>query len=394
MPKPSLTKRADGRYRVKYQGKQFYGATQKEAYAKRDEYRRMLEAGIKAEADGLCVQTYALRWVKTYKAHLTPAAYNAHVRILNRFCAHKGIGRRPLKDIDTIDIQDFYNQADGMSHSYICDMRDTIRGLFKFAVADRVIQYDPTIKARLPKGSKGTHRVITDHERELIHRTVHKIRPAVMVMLYAGLRRGEVLALDIDRDVDFEAKTITVREAVRFAGQQAAILVDPKTEAGRRTVPLLDILAEELQGLHGLILHGETGQHMTHSAWRAAWSSYITTMETLDNGCHKRWYGRTKQHKKLLADGHELPPWRSITLRAHDLRHSYCTMLYDADVDVKTAQAWMGHADQEVTMGIYTHLTAEREKKASKALENAAKKLAGVQIGVQVTPSSLQNVDP
>lgn len=41
MPKPSLTKRADGRYRVKYQGKQFYGSTQKEAYAKRLPLRRL-----------------------------------------------------------------------------------------------------------------------------------------------------------------------------------------------------------------------------------------------------------------------------------------------------------------------------------------------------------------
>lgn len=382
MPKPSLTRRADGRYRVKYQGKQFYGDTQKEAYAKRDEYRRMLEAGIKAEADGLTVQAYAMRWVKTYKAHLTQAAYDVHVRILNRFIAHECIGMRPVKDIDTIDIQNFYNTYAGMSHSTLCDVRDTIKGLFKYAMADRVIQYDPTVKAALPKGPKGTHRVITARERDLINRTQHKLRPAAMVMLYAGLRRGEALALDVDRDVDFAAKTITVREAVRFEGQREAVIVDPKTEAGRRTIPLLDVLAAELEGLHGLLLQSADGGHMSHSAWRSAWSSYITAMETLDNGCHKRWYGKTKLHQDSQARG-ELPPWRDVTIRPHDLRHSYCTMLYDADVDVKTAQAWMGHADQEVTLSIYTHLTAEREKRATKALENAAKTLAGVQNGVQ-----------
>ena len=382
MPKPSLTKRTDGRYRVKYQGKQFYGSTQKEAYAKRDEYRRMLEAGIRAEAEGLTVKAYARRWVSTYKAHLSDAAYNVHVRILNRFCAHEGIGDRAIKDINTIDIQGFYNEYQDMSHSTICDVRDTIKGLFKYALADRVIQYDPTIKATLPKGKKGTHRVITDRERDLINRVQHKLRPAVMVMLYAGLRRGEVLALDIDRDVDFTNKTITVREAVRFEGQLHPLIVSPKTDAGARTIPLLDVLAHELHGLHGLVAANATGQHMSHSAWRAAWDSYISAMETLDNGCQKRWYGRTKEHQALKEAG-QLPPWRDVTMRAHDLRHSYCTMLYDADVDVKTAQAWMGHADQEVTLAIYTHLTAERQKRATESLENAAKKLAGVQNGVQ-----------
>jgi integrase len=58
-------------------------------------------------------------------------------------------------------------------------------------------------------------------------------------------------------------------------------------------------------------------------------------------------------------------------------------MLYDAGVDLKTAQKWMGHADADVTMKIYTHLSAEREKSASEALENAAKMLYGVQNGVQ-----------
>ena len=392
MPKPSLTRRADGRYRVKYQGKQFYGDTQKEAYAKRDEYRRMLEAGIKAEADGLTVQSYAMRWVSTYKAHLTPAAYDVHVRILNRFIAYEDIGRRVMKDVDTIDIQGFYNSYVGKSHSTLCDVRDTIKGLFRYALADRVIQYDPTVKATLPKGKKGTHRVITDRERDLINRTPHRIRPAVMVMLYAGLRRGEALALNIDRDVDFSAKTITVREALRFEGQQHAHIVDPKTEAGRRTIPLLAALAQELTGLHGLLLPSATGTHMTQSAWRSAWSSYISALEATDNGCQRRWYGRTKEHQALQAAG-QLPPWRDVTIRAHDLRHSYCTMLYDADVDVKTAQAWMGHADQDVTLSIYTHLTAERQKKATEALENAAKKLSGVQNGVQTATSSATPVD-
>lgn len=381
-PKPSKKRRADGRYRVKYQGKEFYGSTQKEAYAKRDEYRRMLEAGIRAEAEGLTVKAYARRWVHTYKAHLSDAAYNVHVRILNRFCAHQGIGSRAIKDINTIDIQSFYNQYQGMSYSTICDVRDTIKGLFKFALADRVIQYDPTIKATLPKGKKGTHRVITDRERDLINRLQHKLRPAVMVMLYAGLRRGEVLALDIDRDVDFSNKTISVREAVRFEGQLQPLIVSPKTEAGARTIPLLDVLAHELHGLHGLVAADAKGQHMSHSAWRAAWDSYIRAMETLDNGCHKRWYGRTKEHQALKEQG-LLQPWRDVTMRAHDLRHSYCTMLYDADIDVKTAQAWMGHADQEVTLAIYTHLTAERQKRATESLENAAKKLSGGQNGGQ-----------
>lgn len=389
MPRQKLTQRADGRYRCKYKGKEFYGDTPREAQAKREEYKRMLEAGIKEESLGLTVKAYAFRWVSTYKSHLTDGPYNTHVRMLNRFCNHEGIGSRRMQDIDTIDVQGFYNTAEGKSYSYICDMRDTIKGLFKFALADRVIQHDPTIKAKVPRGKKGTHRAITQDERDLISALDHRMRPAAMVMLYAGLRRGEALALDIDRDVDYDEKTITVRYAVRYPDQQHPILVDPKTEAGARTIPLLDVLANELKGKHGLLITDIDGQMMTEKSWSRAWESYLCKLSALHNGHAKRWHGRTKADKAMIASGGTIPPWEDISIRPHDLRHSYCTMLYDAGVDLKTAQRWMGHADADVTMKIYTHLTEERQKKATKDLEKAAKNLYGGQNGGQDgTPST------
>ena len=204
-----------------------------------------------------------------------------------------------------------------------------------------------------------------------------------MVMLYAGLRRGEALALDIDRDVDYHKKTITVRYAVRFPDQQHPVLVDPKTEAGSRTIPLLDVLADELQGKHGLLITDADGNMMSESAWSRAWESYLCKLSVLHNGHAKRWHGKTKEDKAILAAGGTIPPWQDISIRPHDLRHSYCTMLYDAGVDLKTAQLWMGHADVDVTMKIYTHLTEERQQKATTALENAAKNLFGGQNGGQ-----------
>lgn len=41
---------------------------------------------------------------------------------------------------------------------------------------------------------------------------------------------------------------------------------------------------------------------------------------------------------------------------AHQLRHTYCTMLYLAGVDILTASKLMGHSDVKITLEIYTHL--------------------------------------
>ncbi len=53
---------------------------------------------------------------------------------------------------------------------------------------------------------------------------------------------------------------------------------------------------------------------------------------------------------------------------AHQLRHTYSSMLYDAGVDPKSAQKFLGHADLQVTLKIYTHLSKEKEDGSVAAL--------------------------
>ena len=55
------------------------------------------------------------------------------------------------------------------------------------------------------------------------------------------------------------------------------------------------------------------------------------------------------------------------------LRHTYATMLFDAGVDVKSAQRFLGHTDIEVTLSIYTHLTKFKEEQAIQMLDKHLK---------------------
>lgn len=367
MPRQTLKQRPDGRYSCRYKDKFFYGATQSEALRAREQYVDQLKRGLRSDSSAMTVQQYAAQWVVTYKSHLTQGPYNTCVRILDRFC--KLHGSKALPEVTTSHIQAFFNDLSGKSQSSINDARDTIKGLFKAALADRLILHDPCLSLIIPKGTKGTHRAIEDWERSVIHQTDHRIRAGVLVMLYAGLRRGEAMALDIDRDVDFCNHLIHVRQAVRFVNGGKPQLVSPKTEAGERTVPLLDVLARELSGMHGLLMTDASGNLMSESAFDRAWESYITALETTRNGCARRWYGKTKKHIAMLAmDPTSLPPWQDVTIRPHDLRHSYCTMLYENNIDLKTAMSWMGHADQSTTLKIYTHLTQQREQAAAASL--------------------------
>lgn len=372
--KQRLKRRSDGRYCAEYKGKLFYGASEEEALEKRNRYKEDEKAGRLPSQCNLFID-YASRWLSAYKKHLTKAPYNQHVRIINHFVSV--VGNKPIRTITPTDISLFYQTYNGYSASYLRDVRSTINGIMSSAFQDRIIDRNPVEKIKLPKGTKGTHRAITPEERLIIHQLQHRMRPAVMVMLYAGLRRGEAAALNIERDVDFQAKTITVREAVRFSEREEdhALITAPKTEAGYRVIPLMDILAEELKGLTGNICTTAKGQPITEMAWVRGWNSYIAEYEKILNffPSGKRWWGRTKEHRDIIKNGGTIPPWKSANLRCHDLRHSYCTMLYDLGVDIKTAMLWMGHSDETMIMRIYAHLTEQRQEAAKKALENPEK---------------------
>lgn len=54
----------------------------------------------------------------------------------------------------------------------------------------------------------------------------------------------------------------------------------------------------------------------------------------------------------------------------HMFRHTYATILYNAGVDVKSAQRFLGHADINMTLKIYTHLSQQKEQEAIAALNS------------------------
>lgn len=302
----------------------------------------MIESGMKEESSGITVKSYAVRWVRTHKASVSDKCYNDYVKQLNAMV--DAIGDLRLMDVTPDDIKDIFSTHYlNYSESTIKRARMLYTSLFDAAVESGYARTNPcrSKHAQPHKGSSGTHRVITDQERELILTTPHRFRLGAMFMLYAGLRRGEALAMRRD-DIDADAKIIHVTRAVRFDGNHP-IIDTPKTKTSIRDVPLLKQLADEIPPDCDYIMPSATGQICTEIAFRRGWDSYLTALSE--------------------KAGHQ------ITIRPHDLRHSYCTMLRDAGVEMKLAMQWMGHADEKMILRIYDHITTVRIENAVKMVE-------------------------
>lgn len=377
MPRKSYTRRPDGRYRIKHDGIYFYssvGGTVSEALEKIKKYENEKAQGLRREAEGFTVLEYAQKWLPIHRHSTNSRSYSSYATMLERFAKYVGANTR-MRDVTKSDIMDFYNTLDKYSASHISKYAQLVSAMFRDAVEDGLILRSPCYNVKPPQGTQGTHRPLEDWERQYVHEMAdkHRFGVAAMLMLYGGLRCGEAMAFDIDRDVDFENKRIYVRKAISFSEGSRGNVKTPKTEAGIRSIPLFEPLRAVLEGKHGLVLTLINGEQITLGGFNKAWDSYKYQIEEKMNGFQKRW-----------ANGRE---WREFTVRTHDFRHSFCVMCVDAGVDIKTLMKWMGHSDAKMIQKIYDHVTKARERaaeqKTAEQIEKMLKKQGeGVKMGV------------
>lgn len=242
MPRQHLKRRPDGRYICRYKDRWFTGTTEKEVLQARDNYKLEERRGLAKAPKDLTVRGYATTWLPVHKHDVSTKCYNDYAKQMDALL--DVLGDMLLKDVKPSDVKRVWVHYKGYSTSTIKRSRQLFFSMFDTAVDDGLILTNPmkSKHAKAPKGTEGTHRAITPEEQALIQgNSEHFFHPAVMTMLYAGLRRGEALALNIDRDVDFENHCIYVREAVRYDSNQP-IVTNPKTEAGSRCIPMVSVL--------------------------------------------------------------------------------------------------------------------------------------------------------
>ena len=338
----------------------------------REEYK---EAERRGRYAAYFVREYALQWFDRYYPNISPSTKQGLKTHLQKLI--NAIGSIPVADVKPSQIKSIYSaNYKGLSDSYVKAAKQLYCALFDSAVADGILLTNPA-REKTAKPHKGTytgHRAITPQEREWIETlcTDHRAHPVAMAMLYAGIRPQEAKALSIDKDVDFDNEIITIRETAHIDhdnGQKYAFTGKGKTERANRQIPLLPPLKRALNGNHGYLVTSAHGERITRTTWRVLWNSYITCMETAINGVSRRWYGRTREHKAILAAGGKLPPWVSFTVVPYDLRHSFCTMCRDNKIDINTCRLWMGHADVKLILKVYDEVTTQRDTTEAEMLK-------------------------
>ncbi len=372
--KQHLKQRQDGRFVAYYKGRPFYGKTEDEALTLRDNFKRSEITG-EVYNRTVTVFEYGSKWLKIAHPAVSDSTFKGLAIHLQHLVNQQG--NAFIRDVKPLDIKAVYSsEYKNASNSYIKAAKQLYIALFDSAVADGICRFNPARqKSALPhRGREGGHRAITEQERQWINTFCHDHRayPAVITMLYAGIRPQEAKALTVEKAYDKDNNVLHVTETAHLDGNNNyQITGKGKTKNAIRDVPVFPPVAEALKDMKGLLITTAKGKQITVTTWRNAFASYKTCMETAINGCHKRWYGHTKEHKKILSAGGKLPEWIEFTVVPYDLRHSFATWIRDHGVELHTAIAWMGHSDASMIMKIYDEVTDNRSKAEAEKLKKA-----------------------
>ena len=371
MPKKT-EKRSDGRYAVylslgfdengKRIRKTFYGKTQKEANAKKKAYMEGHDLTIK---EHVTLAEWAEEWQNVY---LKGGTKHREIigSILSVFMDYIGPGMK-MDAIQPRQLQSYAKFISDHSKSYCDKARRTLTSLFNTA-ADNGFCVQKLVDGVVWDYVKnGTHKALEPNLRALVTDNwfIHNAGVWAMLMLYAGLRPSEALALRYEHVHD---GCIHVTDGSGFEGNTLVIHEGKtKTEKSQRVIPIVEPLQKMFNALgqrEGLICRNAKGGDITKNAYRSNWEYYWDMLEQIHNG--REPIGAGRRTDRYPKDWERLPK-----VDKYDLRHTFCTSLFEADVDVKTAQYLMGHATLDMTLKIYTHLSEQKKERSyDKLLEH------------------------
>lgn len=334
-------KRARGRVRIgtDSDGKPIYrwvsAPTRKELEAKLEELRAHANGDSGIDPERVTLEEYAQTWLDLQAARLKPSTVARYASML-RTRVLPTLGARRLCKVLPSDLQRVVGGVRGTTRQCAATLLTVLHGVFRAAVADGVLDRDPSAHL-VATGTVASHprRALTPEEDAALVAVIHAGRDPCHVfaalLYYCGLRASEALGLRWE-DVDTRARVLHVRRSVdATTGQPTA----PKTAAGERDVPMPSPLVEYLRGKAGIgwLFAGPGGEPMRYSS------------------CVSRWWAR------VLDDMRAIYPGVGDDLTPHSLRHSYASRLYASGISVVQAQAWLGHESVSTTLGVYTHIS-------------------------------------
>jgi integrase len=405
----TIVKRADGRWMAsadlgwqdgRRQRKAVYGRTRRAVAGKLTRVLRSVQEGAALPDERVTVARFLERWLTHKQTTMRPRSWATYEQAVRLYLA-PNLGKLTLARLRPMHVQDWMRelQDQGTSARTIRYARVVFRAALNQARKWEMVSQNVAALVDPPRHTvKEIQPLSPVQARALLDEAkVHRLGGLLSIATALGLRLGEGLGLRW-RDVDFEAGTLSVRQAIERSGGDCAarrplvasrrairtqIAAAPKRSAERRQ------LRAQLEGLRVEWRKVRTGLRTTEP--KSARSRRTIHMPAIVVTALKG--HRTRQRKERLAAGgawqnsglvftspigtaldsrnvsrefHVLLEAAGLpSIRFHDLRHTAATLLLAQGVDPRTIMETLGHSQISLTLNTYSHVLPELQADAA-----------------------------
>ncbi len=220
-------------------------------------------------------------------------------------------------------------RGEGVAPSYVYALHNRLAQIMGDAVHDGILMRSPCSRRTSPGAAKQRAYVATTEQVWALHDAMPaRLRAAILVGAFAGMRDAEACGLRVPADIDFMRGVIFPR--VQYPAEEL------KTETSRTPVPIPRSLALDLSA------------HV--AAWPGEW------LLTNDRGGQLGLW----QLQRAMRDARAKVPGLPAGFRYQDLRHYLASLLIASGADVKTVQARLRHASATTTLKLLQPFVARQ----------------------------------
>ena len=346
-----------------------YAPTLEGLRKKEEEINRTEIDGASYHDGGITVVELLERYIglKQGVRYATTVGYSFVLNLVKK----ETFGQRCIRDIRPSDAKLWFMklQRDGRGYSTITSVRGVVKPAFQMAYEEEILRRNPfDFKlSDVVKNDSKKRIALTQEQKDtfmgFIQGDKHFSRyyDEFTVLLETGMRVSELCGLTRDQ-LDFEKRKIWVDHQLVRKADGTLYVEKTKTESGCRFIPMTDkvyaalknILANRRNPSVEYLVDGHSGFLLLDKNGKPCVAMHIEH--------HMQW--AMKKYRKL----HPNDPLPTIT--PHVLRHTFCTDMANAGMDIKDLQYLMGHSDAEVTLNVYTHASyAHAESAMQKILQ-------------------------
>ncbi|VXB26123.1 Integrase [Nocardioides sp. AX2bis] len=328
--------------------------TKREAQQERNKAALKIDQGKVLSVSRETLADYLPRWLERRSkvglkgaAPLRPSTLENYRRYVTQDIAPSTLGSMQVREVRRRHVQAFVDALvdEGRGAVTVRRIVAVLQGAFQAAVRDELIDETPARDLELPRPEKKDFEPweATQVGQFLDVAGTHRLGALFELVMFTGLRRGEVIGLRWDEHVDLARRELTIRNNRTRTGDG-----DTKTAAGRRRVPLDDravgaLVAWQIaQAAEALA----AGDHYEESG-------YVFTME--DGRPLKPQYV-TRLFEKLRVQA-ALP-----RMTFHGQRHQSASLMLASGADLTIVSKLLGHSDTAVTGDLYSHLLSSKAR--------------------------------